>query len=150
MSEASPISSQQTLWDTPNAISLPGEGWRRLSVCGSAPGNAGHASLAGEPGNRNNSISPRLEGHGGDVREWRGPGWLDPIEARSVAEAGATRGFWGDCDWWYGRDCKYRPIKPGLFPLAHGYTARVGVLRVAGDAIVVSQAKEFIKAHLNN
>ena len=46
---------------------------------------------------RSQSLSPRLEGHFGHVRDWRGPGWLDPHTARSVAEAGATRGFWADC-----------------------------------------------------
>lgn len=91
--------------------------------------------------------SPRLEGHFGDVRDWRGPGWLDPQQARSVAEAGATRGFWADCDWWHGRDGKYRPIEPGIFPLAHGYPNRVGILRLAGDAINIEQAKIWIEAY---
>lgn len=77
-----------------------------------------------------------------------GSGWLDPHEARSVAEAGATRGFWADCDWWFGRDGKYRPIKSGVFPLAHGYPNRVGLLRLAGDAIVVPAAQAFIEAYL--
>jgi DNA (cytosine-5)-methyltransferase 1 len=92
------------------------------------------------------SISSRLEGFSGDVRDWRGPGWLDPLTARSVAAAGATRGFWGDCDWWYARDGKYRPIEPGLFPLAHGATNRVLKLRGYGDAIVAEVAKVFIEA----
>ena len=90
-----------------------------------------------------------LEGHFGDVREWRGPGWLDPLTARSVAEAGATRGFWADCDWWYGRDGKYRPIGPGLFPLATRSSARVGRLRMFGDAICVETAVAFIKAYID-
>ena len=89
-----------------------------------------------------------LEGHFGDVREWRGPGWLDPLAARSVAEAGATRGYWANCDWWYGRDEKYRPIGLGLFPLAHGGAARVGRLRMYGDAICVPLAQAFIEAYL--
>lgn len=118
----------------------------------------------------------RLEGHRGDVREWRGPGWLDPLTARSVAETGATRGFWADCDWWYGKDGKYRPIGEGISPLVSGTTksslltmangvasylglvrdlvqtepevgeARVMRLRGYGDAINPYVAAEFIKS----
>jgi DNA (cytosine-5)-methyltransferase 1 len=91
-------------------------------------------------------LSARLERHFGDVRDWRGPGWLDPHTARSVAEAGATRGFWADCDWWHARDEKYRPIKPGIFPLAHGVAERVGQLRGYGNAIVPQVAAEFVRA----
>ncbi len=87
-----------------------------------------------------------LEGHFGDVRDWRGPGWLDPLTARSVAAAGATRGFWADCDWWYGRDGKWRPIGPRIQPLAHGATSRVVKLRGYGDAIVAPAAQAFIEA----
>ena len=91
-----------------------------LGVYGSAPGNGGHPAFADETGVVNEPIGAGLEGHFGNVREWRGPGWLDPHTARSVAEAGATRGFWGDCDWWYGRDGKYRPTGPGITPLIAG------------------------------
>ena len=94
-------------------------------------------------------VGARLEGHAGDVREWRGPGWLDPITARSIADAGATRNFWADCDWWYGRDGKYRPIGSGLQPLAHGSPARVGRLRMYGDAIVVPVAQAFVESYLD-
>ncbi len=93
----------------------------------------------------------------------------------SANRTGATRGFWANCDWWYGRDGKYRPIEPGLFPLAHGVRsgvghrsdsrvpqiessgeidpqntpeARVMRLRGYGNAIVVPQAIEFIKAFM--
>jgi DNA (cytosine-5)-methyltransferase 1 len=90
-------------------------------------------------------LSPRLERHFGDVPDWRGPGWLDPLTARSVAKAGATRGFWADCDWWHARDGKYRPIEPGIFPLAHGVANRVLKLRGYGDAINAEVAAEFIK-----
>lgn len=121
---------------------------RGLAMHGSAPGNAGHAALAGEPGDGDQSLSLRLEGHFGDVRGWRGPGWLDPLTARSVAEAGATRGFWADCDWWYGRDEKFRPIGPGLFPLATRATSRVGRLRGYGDSLTAPTAQVFIEAYI--
>lgn len=80
--------------------------------------------------------------------EWRGPGWLDPVTARSVAEAGATRGFWSDCDWWYGRDGKYRPVGAGLFPLVAGATGRMGRLRGYGNALCAPVAQAFIEAYM--
>jgi hypothetical protein len=89
------------------------------------------AHSAGAPHIRQNGCTSMLAA----VPTWRGPGWLDPVTARSIAAAGATRGFWADCDWWYGRDEKYRPIGPGLQPLAHGAPARVVRLRGYGDAI---------------
>ena len=69
---------------------------------------------------------------------------IDPLKARSVAAAGATRGFWGDCDWWYGRDGKYRPAGAGITPLigsakscvlalADGGSGGMGLLRDSGD-----------------
>ena len=70
------------------------------------------------------------------------------ITARSVAEAGATRGFWADCDWWHGRDEKYRPIEPGIFPLAHGTAKRVLKLRGYGDAICAPTAAEFVRSSM--
>jgi len=73
-------------------------------------------------------------------------GWLGETETRSATASGATRGFWGDADWWHGRDEKYRPIEPGLFPLAHGVSGRMGKLRGYGNAIVAPLAAEFIKA----
>lgn len=97
-------------------------------------------------GEHSDPIVAGLEGYSGHERIWRGPGWLDPQQARSIAAAGATRGFWADCDWWYGRDGKYRPIEPGIFPLAHGVPSRVGRLRGYGNAIVSQVAAQFIQA----
>ena len=121
---------------------------RRLSMCGSASGDGGNASQPSEPERNQHALSARIQGHFGDVREWRGPGWLDPRMARSVAEAGATRGFWADCDWWYGRDDKFRPIGPGIQPLAHGVANRVVKLRGYGDSIVSEAAAAFIEAYM--
>jgi DNA (cytosine-5)-methyltransferase 1 len=140
---------------------------RGLPMRGRSQGDTGHLALADEAecgSNSDVSCATRLGPDSGEgettegirggpgysgclLRPWRGPGWLDPQQARSIAETGATRGFWADCDWWYGRDAKYRPIGPGLQPLAHGSAARVGRLRLYGDAIVVSQAAEFIQAY---
>jgi len=110
--------------------------------------SAGREKSAGRFGLRGGAISEGLEGFSGDVREWRGPGWLDPLTARSVAATGATRGFWRDCDWWHARDEKYRPIECGLFPLVTGAPNRVLKLRGYGDAIVPQVAQAFIEAYL--
>lgn len=66
--------------------------------------------------------------------------------ARHAALTGSTRGFWADCDWWYGRDGKWRPIEPGVFPLAHGASNRVFKLRGYGDAIIPQVAEAFIRS----
>ena len=51
-------------------------------------------------------------------------------------------------DWIICSDGKARSIKPGTFPLAHGYRGRVGMLRAAGNAINKAQAEQFIEAAL--
>ena len=56
-----------------------------------------------------------------------------------------TNGFWGDADWLFCRDGKWRPVEPGTFPLAHGVPARVGRLRAYGNAIVPQVAAEVVK-----
>jgi C-5 cytosine-specific DNA methylase len=64
-----------------------------------------------------------------------------------VCRPSALNGFWRDADWIGCRDGKFRPVEPGSFPLAHGSAARVGRLRLYGDAICVPCATEFIKAY---
>ncbi len=71
---------------------------------------------------------------------------MEPSARETLIRSSYTRGFWADCDWWHGRDEKFRPIEPGVFPLAHGVSARVGRLRGYGNAIVPQVAAEFIKA----
>lgn len=94
------------------------------------------------------------------ARDWKdSPGMsetgVDPdgstrSTARSVAQAGATRGFWGDCDWWWGRDGRWRPAGPGVQPLAHGLPARMGRLRGYGNAIVPWLAAAFVSAFMDS
>ena len=55
-------------------------------------------------------------------------------------------GFWRDADWLFCRDGKWRPVEPGLKPLAHGVSGRVGLLRGYGNAINPHAAAEFIRA----
>ncbi|MDX7085060.1 DNA cytosine methyltransferase [Serratia marcescens] len=76
----------------------------------------------------------------GDSREW------DSIN--SDAPAYATNGFWRSADWLFCRDEKWRPVRPGSFPLVNGATARVGRLRAYGNAINAEAAQTFINAYM--
>jgi len=100
---------------------------------------------AGEPPCRSGSSTgdaerARLEGHRAD----QGPSGRIG-EARQVAEAGALDP-WRDLEWLACSDGKARPTQPGLFPLAHGVSNRVGRLRAYGNAIVPQVAARFIRA----
>jgi DNA (cytosine-5)-methyltransferase 1 len=53
---------------------------------------------------------------------------------------------WAELEWIACSDGKARPTQPGLFPLAHGVSGRVGRLRAYGNAIVPQVAAEFIAA----
>ncbi|CAI0722582.1 Modification methylase HhaI [Serratia marcescens] len=59
-----------------------------------------------------------------------------------------TNGFWRSADWLLCRDEKWRPVRPGSFPLVDGATTRVGRLRAYGNAINAEAAKEFIAAYM--
>ncbi|MGK6796188.1 DNA cytosine methyltransferase [Serratia marcescens] len=59
-----------------------------------------------------------------------------------------TNGFWRSADWLFCRDEKWRPVRPGSFPLADGATARVGRLRAYGNAINAEAAKVFVRSAL--
>jgi DNA (cytosine-5)-methyltransferase 1 len=60
-----------------------------------------------------------------------------------------THGHWGDADWLFCRDGKWRPVEPGAFPLVDGAPSRVGRLRAYGNAIVCQVAQTFINAYLD-
>lgn len=62
--------------------------------------------------------------------------------------AGPVNGFWRDADWLYCRDEKWRPVRPGSFPLVDGAAARVGRLRAYGNAVNAEAAKIFIKSFM--
>ena len=63
--------------------------------------------------------------------------------------AGPVNGLWADVDWLFCRDGKWRPVKPGTFPLAHGAASRVGRLRAYGNAINAEAATQFIAAYID-
>jgi DNA (cytosine-5)-methyltransferase 1 len=67
--------------------------------------------------------------------------------SRFARERRKTNGFWLDADWIPCRDGSWRPIEPGVFPLAHGVPARMDLLRGFGNAIVPQAAAKFIEAY---
>lgn len=64
------------------------------------------------------------------------------------ANSEATNGFWRNADWLFCRDGKWRPVRPGSFPLVNGAAARVGRLRAYGNAINAEAAKIFVRSAL--
>lgn len=71
------------------------------------------------------------------------------IEGRGPdGRPGPVNGFWRDADWLGCRDGKWRPVEPGLEPLADGIPARMVRLRGYGNAVVVQQAAAFARAAL--
>lgn len=51
---------------------------------------------------------------------------------------------WRDADWLFCKDGKWRPVRPGTFPLVDGTPGRVGRLRAYGNAVNFEQARTFI------
>ena len=100
----------------------------------------------GVAGDMGDTEQPGLEGHTGHGDDRDQPGRQREGEAGSTP----TAGFWGDAVWLPCRDGKARPTKPGIFPLAHGTSQRVGRLRAYGNAICAPQAAEFVGAFLSH
>ncbi len=69
-------------------------------------------------------------------------------KAHEMPERPGTTGFWDNAEWLYYSDGYYRPTEPGIFPLAHGASQRMGRLRAYGNAIVAPLAAEFIKSYM--
>jgi len=56
----------------------------------------------------------------------------------------------GSVDWLPCSDGKARPVEPGVKPLAHGITNRMGQLRAYGNAIVPQVAATFVRAYMES
>jgi len=78
-----------------------------------------------------------------DGRRHAGPGGR-----REFADGGRV-GFWSHYELVPCRDGTLRRIEPGVFPLAHGVSGRVGRLRAYGNAIVPQVAAEILRAYLD-
>ena len=78
----------------------------------------------------------------------------------SLYRPGPTNGNWGDADWLFCRDGKWRPVEPGTFPLVNGSAfklgsgstfegrSRQGMLKGYGNAIDAEATVDFIEATL--
>lgn len=116
------------------------EGGPRLRAVSDEP------RASGADGRLVDSVDSGLEGHAGDGNARSESRRVDSDAARSVAAPGPTNGHWAGVEWLPCRDGKWRPTQPGLFPLAHGATERVGRLKAYGNAIVAPQAQGFLEA----
>ena len=67
----------------------------------------------------------------------------------SAGTGNADQSPWSGADWIYCRDQRWRPVKPGIEPLAHGVSGRVGALQAYGNAIVPQVAAEVIRAYMD-
>ena len=118
---------------------------REVRTLAHADGNR-TARHAGEETSARQSCGPEPDGGGelGDTTSGRRPRQRDqPAHALT----GQTNP-WASAEWIACRDGKSRPVEPGIFPLAHGVSKRVGLLRGAGNAIVPAVAAEVIRAYM--
>lgn len=67
-------------------------------------------------------------------------------QANRARDAGAS--FWRNFDLLHCANGKSRRVEPGTFPLAHGVSGRVGLLRGYGNAINPQITAEFVSAYL--
>jgi DNA (cytosine-5)-methyltransferase 1 len=151
-------------WDDLVQADLEGEGYARasLDLCAAGFGAPhirqrlywmAHSMSAGWP-ERRAIADGSIAGGGGPVElgntecsrlaGWQGFRSHNGAEQPPIERTG---GFWAGVEWLPCRDGKHRPTQPGLFPLAYGVPNRVGLLRGAGNAIVVPQAAAFIQAY---
>lgn len=123
-------------WTDPQREAINGQAGRGCAACGLAHTNHEQRPFAlsarsyADASRQWNKDSEALAGCG--CPEWSGP----------------VNGFWRDADWLYCRDGKWRPARPGSFPLADGIPARVGRLRAYGNAINIEAATAFIKSYM--
>lgn len=62
-----------------------------------------------------------------------------------LADDSSYSGFWANVDWVICRDGKARPTEPGTFPLAHGNSGRVAVVR-SGEQAGAEEAHWYNRA----
>lgn len=124
-----------------------------------SPGGGSGAGLCHrEPGREWRDVDPHSRGNGGladpDGNGCEPRAGNDPSarygnstpSTRIDGDADEANRFWGNSDWLWCRDGKWRPVEPGTFPLAYGIPQRVGRLRAYGNAICPPLAAAFIRA----
>lgn len=103
-------------------------------------GSRARGQAATPNGHGRSALADGGVGNRGLQREEVGP------QSRQAAERGSSLGFWSAYELIPCADGKARRIEPGSFPLAHGVSGRVGLLRGYGNAINPQLASEFIQA----
>lgn len=119
-----------------------GEG---LAPVGYGPPTGADRGACGMADTDGRHTSAEREQRSGEQRQQPQNGGPVPSDAASP-----VNGFWRAADWLFCRDGKWRPARPGSFPLAHGATRRVGRLRAYGNAINAEAARVFIRAYLDS
>ena len=107
------------------------------------------------------TVSPRLERHARNVALRSGRTEADrpaPTDRRDYGCSGFempvlllpgdVNGFWSDAEWVHCQDDKFRPLKPGIAPLAYGPAEHLLRMRSYGNGIVEPLAREFISAYM--
>ena len=89
---------------------------------------------------RPQEYSSKSDGDGAHIRLFDGGRALFEGEPSSCTD----NGQWRYVDWLFCKDGKWRPVRPGTFPLVDGTPGRVGRLRAYGNAVNFEQARTFI------
>jgi DNA (cytosine-5)-methyltransferase 1 len=107
------------------------------------PRNGRHVVSAGRPGSSEVGLGLASgEGLEERSRDQNGRGAV-----RDEGKAARAGGRWSNYAWVTCRDGRTRRFEPGIFPLAHGVSCRMGKLRAYGNAIVPEVAATFIRAY---
>lgn len=123
-------------WTDPQREAIDGQARRGCAACGLADANHEQRPFTMPAGSY------------ADVsRQWNKDS-EETSGCSGVMRPGPVNGFWRDADWLHCRDGKWRPVRPGSFPLADGVPARVGRLRAYGNAINIEAAAAFIKSYM--
>lgn len=140
-------------------------GRRRAAASANAQGvtlgDAFGSGLEGQSGNGDGATGWKIEDRpiaptdgGSDVGDASGGGWKQGLARstparhgdQSAAAYGRNGSWWADHEWIACHDGKARRAQPGVPMLVDGLSGRVGLWRVAGNAIVAPLAAEVIGA----
>jgi len=121
----------------------PGDGWVERGSESSGRGASGGRESRGVAHPHQGECGRIADGKGGKL-DRQTTGWEQGDSQPEPSRVDG--GFWSSYELIPCRDGKVRRIEPGTFPLAHGVSGRVGLLRGYGNAIVPQVAAEFVAA----
>ena len=123
-------------WNPGSVSGEKAEVSQERELYGDMPVRSTNGRTASELGNTNGTDGPRFGQFG------------FPMEPEQESRRSGNANPWEELEFVGCADGKARPTKPGLFPLAHGVSGRVGLLRGYGNAIVPQVAAEVIRAYM--